>query len=199
MFNLSSVSVDDYATLLDISSLEQRRSAYKTVYHPFTANYSNTASPTKAYFTSANTTLNQIDSLTMLFDVLSKRDFLVRYFGLNSTHNPLINSPLYSPSYTNPIVLQLKLASNYSHSNKYSLSFTNSLKTRRYFYDDYSSLNAYKNAILEQDDVATLRSPYQPMRKGIVNMIRIQADKAVAMPTDTRLQILAVSKDIIHS
>lgn len=37
------------------------------------------------------------------------------------------------------------------------------------------------------------------MRKGIVNMIRIQADKAVAMPTDTRLQILAVSKDIIHS
>lgn len=199
LFNLSSVSVDDYMTLLDISSLEQRRSVYKTVYHPFTANYSNTASPTKAYFTSANTTLNQIDSLTMLFDVLSKRDFLVRYFGLNSTHNPLVNSPLYSPSYTNPIVLQLKLASNYSHSNKYSLNFTNSLKTRRYFYDDYSSLNSYKNAILEQDDVATLRSPYQPMRKGIVNMIRIQADKAVAMPTDTRLQILAVSKDIIHS
>lgn len=42
-------------------------------------------------------------------------------------------------------------------------------------------------------------SQYQPLKKGIVNMIRIQADKAVAMPTDTRLQILAVSKDIIHS
>ena len=44
-----------------------------------------------------------------------------------------------------------------------------------------------------------LVSQYRPLRKGIVNMIRIQADKAIAMPTDTRLQILAVSKDIIHS
>lgn len=43
------------------------------------------------------------------------------------------------------------------------------------------------------------KSQYQPLRKGIVNMVRIQADKAVAFPTDTRLQILAVSKDIIHS
>jgi hypothetical protein len=32
-----------------------------------------------------------------------------------------------------------------------------------------------------------------------MNMIRIQADKAVAMPIETRLQILALSKDIIHS
>lgn len=46
---------------------------------------------------------------------------------------------------------------------------------------------------------SSVKSQYQPMRKGIVNMIRIQSDKAVAMPTDTRLQILAVSKDIIHS
>lgn len=45
----------------------------------------------------------------------------------------------------------------------------------------------------------TSKSQYVPLKKGIVNMIRIQADKAIAMPTDTRLQILAVSKDIIHS
>jgi heme/copper-type cytochrome/quinol oxidase subunit 2 len=44
-----------------------------------------------------------------------------------------------------------------------------------------------------------LKSQYQPLRKGITNMIRIQADKAIAMPIETRLQILAVSKDIIHS
>lgn len=44
-----------------------------------------------------------------------------------------------------------------------------------------------------------LVSQYQPLRKGIANMIRIQADKAIAMPVETRLQILAVSKDIIHS
>jgi heme/copper-type cytochrome/quinol oxidase subunit 2 len=33
----------------------------------------------------------------------------------------------------------------------------------------------------------------------MANMIRIQNDKAVAMPVDTRIQFLTVSKDIIHS
>ena len=37
------------------------------------------------------------------------------------------------------------------------------------------------------------------MRKGMANMIRIQSNTAVAMPTETRIQILTVSKDIIHS
>lgn len=43
------------------------------------------------------------------------------------------------------------------------------------------------------------KSQYKHMRKNISNMIRIHADKAVAMPIDTRIQILTVSKDIIHS
>ena len=42
-------------------------------------------------------------------------------------------------------------------------------------------------------------SQYDSFRKGVANMVRIQADKAVAMPVDVRLQVLAVSKDIIHS
>ena len=33
----------------------------------------------------------------------------------------------------------------------------------------------------------------------MANMIRIQNDKAVSMPVDTRIQFLTVSKDIIHS
>lgn len=180
-------------------ALEQTSNTFKTTYHPFTANYSNTSSPTRAYFTSATTTSNQIDALTTLFDILTKRDFLIRYVLPSKLNTSLLNSPSYAPSFTNPLVLQLKLASNYSFDNKYTLNPLTKLSTKRYFYNDYSPYSMYKNAILEQDDVSTLRSPYQPMRKGIVNMIRIQADKAVAMPTDTRLQILAVSKDIIHS
>lgn len=43
------------------------------------------------------------------------------------------------------------------------------------------------------------KSQYRPMRKGISNMIRLQATNAVAMPTEIRLHILASSKDVIHS
>jgi hypothetical protein len=43
------------------------------------------------------------------------------------------------------------------------------------------------------------KSQYRPMKKGVVNMIRLQATNAVAMPTEIRLHILASSKDVIHS
>jgi len=43
------------------------------------------------------------------------------------------------------------------------------------------------------------KSQYRPMRKGITNMIRLQATSAIAMPTEVRLHILASSKDVIHS
>lgn len=53
------------------------------------------------------------------------------------------------------------------------------------------------------DDVQTapqlLKSQYRPMRKGITNMVRLQATSAIAMPTEMRLHILASSKDVIHS
>jgi hypothetical protein len=37
------------------------------------------------------------------------------------------------------------------------------------------------------------------MRKGVSNMIRLHATGAIAMPIEIRLQILASSKDVIHS
>jgi heme/copper-type cytochrome/quinol oxidase subunit 2 len=44
-----------------------------------------------------------------------------------------------------------------------------------------------------------LRSQYRPMKKGVTNMIRLQATGAIAMPIELRMHILASSKDIIHS
>jgi hypothetical protein len=44
-----------------------------------------------------------------------------------------------------------------------------------------------------------LRNQYRPMRKGVSNMIKLHATGAVAMPIETRLHILASSKDVIHS
>jgi hypothetical protein len=37
------------------------------------------------------------------------------------------------------------------------------------------------------------------MRKGITNMLRLHGTGAVALPIELRLQILASSRDVIHS
>jgi heme/copper-type cytochrome/quinol oxidase subunit 2 len=49
------------------------------------------------------------------------------------------------------------------------------------------------------NDYELLRNQYRPMRKGVSNMIKLHATGAVAMPIETRLHILASSKDVIHS
>jgi hypothetical protein len=43
------------------------------------------------------------------------------------------------------------------------------------------------------------KNQYRPMRKGINNMLRLHASAAVALPIELRLQILASSRDVIHS
>jgi hypothetical protein len=43
------------------------------------------------------------------------------------------------------------------------------------------------------------KNQYRPMKKGITNMVRLHATGAVAMPIEMRIQLLASSKDVIHS
>jgi len=43
------------------------------------------------------------------------------------------------------------------------------------------------------------KSQFKPLKKGITNMMRLQGTGAVAMPIEIRLQVLASSKDVIHS
>jgi hypothetical protein len=43
------------------------------------------------------------------------------------------------------------------------------------------------------------KNQYRPLKKGINSMLRLHATGAVAMPTEIRLQILASSRDVIHS
>lgn len=44
-----------------------------------------------------------------------------------------------------------------------------------------------------------LKSQYRPLKKGISSMLRLHATGAVAMPIEIRLQVLASSRDVIHS
>ena len=64
------------------------------------------------------------------------------------------------------------------------------------FYLNTTNSNFYQDT---QVAPQLLKSQYKPMRKGITNMVRLQATSAIAMPTEMRLHILASSKDVIHS
>jgi len=59
-------------------------------------------------------------------------------------------------------------------------------------------LTGYSNSSLV-NDTELLRNQYRPMKKGVSNMIKLHATGAVAMPIETRLHLLASSKDVIHS
>jgi heme/copper-type cytochrome/quinol oxidase subunit 2 len=43
------------------------------------------------------------------------------------------------------------------------------------------------------------KSQFRPLKKGITTMLRLHATGAVALPIEIRLQILASSRDVIHS
>ena len=121
---------------------------------------------------------NNINLATRLLDIFTKRDYL-RYYFLNS----------FSYSWTffdSTYVERLALLNDFfdSHSTSHS---TFSLKQELGYTEESKMFTAVKV------------SQYDSFRKGVANMVRIQADKAVAMPVDVRLQVLAVSKDIIHS
>lgn len=61
----------------------------------------------------------------------------------------------------------------------------------------YLSLNLNSNKIGNNHEL--YKSQFKPLKKGISNMLRLQGTGAVAMPIEIRLQILASSKDVIHS
>jgi hypothetical protein len=44
-----------------------------------------------------------------------------------------------------------------------------------------------------------LKNQYRPLKKGVTNMIRLQATGAIAMPIEIRMHVLASSRDVIHS
>nr|YP_010117025.1 Cytochrome c oxidase subunit 2 precursor [Euplotes vanleeuwenhoeki]QPM99239.1 Cytochrome c oxidase subunit 2 precursor [Euplotes vanleeuwenhoeki] len=113
---------------------------------------------------------NQTDTLNDLLNISSRRQYILSLLFTTKNNLNLNLTPLFTDNHVNSISL-------INHTQNLTLE------------------HLYKNSNAN----FITRNPYQPLKKGIQNMIRIQADKAIAMPTDTRLQILAVSKDIIHS
>jgi len=157
-----------------------------------------------------------------LIDILSKREYLYREFL--STKNKIISLPSYlTNSPRNPIINEIK--ANYSfidnivYNNEYSrniyynsLNFFNFIILKEIFKDYNGLLNLnrvadfifyyffdYKFLTSNNVNSELFKNQYRPLKKGITNMIRLHATGAMALPIEIRLQLLASSKDVIHS
>lgn len=98
----------------------------------------------------------------------------------------------HSSIFNTSVVYDLLSTLNYNSSGlPLNLNFlTNYLLT---YFTSYTNINTLGN------DTELLRNQYRPMKKGVSNMIKLHATGAVAMPIETRLHLLASSKDVIHS
>jgi len=161
-------------------------------------------------------------NVSNLIDILTKREYLYREFFSNN--NKIINLPFYlTNNPANPLINEVKASFLFidpiNHNNEYSrdvyfssLNFFNFtvLKSFLSTYTDFLNLNLVTNYLFyyffNNNSVNSLqynselyKNQYRPMRKGITNMIRLHATGAIAMPIEIRIQVLASSKDVIHS
>lgn len=164
---------------------------------------------------------------SVLIDLLSKREYCYRIFFLKK--NNIINLPIFlTNSPKNPLLNELKSSfmyiDNIIHRTEYSrdiyyysLNHFNYLTISSYL--SYLNLNNilnysnflnkialyFNNTFFFQNsneinkNYELLKNQYRPMKKGISNMVRLHATGAIALPIETRIQILASSKDVIHS
>jgi hypothetical protein len=76
----------------------------------------------------------------------------------------------------------------------YNINFNNICTVE---YLTYYLLNSYNWDIGKNSQL--IKNQFRPLKKGISSMLRLHATGAVAMPIEIRLQVLASSRDVIHS
>lgn len=200
------------------------KNLYFVNYHNylFMPSHSGTSSYTKLNWKPQNSIQSYHYNVNHLIDILTKREYLYREFFANN--NKIINLPFYltnSPS--NPLINEIKSSFLFidpiNHNNEYSrdvyynslnffnftvlkvflTSYSDSLNLS--FITDYLFYYFFNNNSVNslQYNSELYKNQYRPMKKGITNMIRLHATGAIAMPIEIRLQVLASSKDVIHS
>ena len=163
---------------------------------------------------------------TMLIDILTKREHLYRkYLQVNkkiinlpitltcNINNPLIDEIKASFLLNDPISYASESTRDFFYASLPFFKFmvfkdiiatlsseTSNLPINTTLINEYLffyALNARSNkpnlnAMLYKDQ-------HRPLKKGITNMLRLHGTGAVALPVEVRLQILASSRDVIHS
>jgi hypothetical protein len=139
-------------------------------------------------------------------DLLSKRESLYREYFLNkglsinlpkfllaNPQNPFLKEVKSSYPNVDPLLFSSEINKNMFFTENLNL---NLLPGFKYIFSNI--LNLDKNIKID-NNFDLYKNQYRPMKKGIVNMIRLHATSAIAMPIETRLHILTSSKDVIHS
>ena len=170
----------------------------------------------QSYFTTIN----------RLTDILSRREVLYREYFENcirvfklpqdltaSPQNPLIDEIKSSFLFFDPV----NYLTDYSRSVTYSslsyfklLYLKEFLNTLTFFtfklpinsslineYLFFYFFNGNSNKIGLNENL--YKNPNRPLRKGVSSLLRLHATGAIALPVEIRLQILASSRDVIHS
>ena len=191
-----------------------------------TYSFSGDNSYSKSTFRPQSSIQSYFINLNRLTDILSRREFLYREFFETSNNvvklpqeftanpqNPLINELKAAFLFTDPInyindysrqvtysslsyfkLIYLKEFINYTNSFLFNLPLNTSLLTQ---YLLFYFLNNNSNKIGYNEEL--YKNPNRPLRKGVSSMLRLHATGAIALPVEIRLQILASSRDVIHS
>ena len=136
-----------------------------------------------------------------LADILSKRDNL--YQSLARSKSTSLDFSFYN-SFNNKFFTEIHSILPYIHTDLPSVGASRSLlfsqlTTSLGGFEAFLGGGLFSNLQNYEQLTHSFRSQYKPMRRGITNMVRLQATNAIAMPTEIRLHILASSKDVIHS
>lgn len=195
----TSVSAKDMTSSTLNYSFSGDRANHKSTFRP--------QSSIQAYYTKLNT----------LTDLLSKREFLYRNY-FSKVYNSYAIPQNLTASPANPLIEDFKTSFLFIDPSQYTLESGKSTtyQTVNYFIPTYlkesSNIIAYVPGLSQflkdfnffntsqiGNNTELLKNPHRPMRKGVMNMLRFHATAAVALPVEVRLQILASSRDVIHS
>lgn len=165
--------------------------------------------------------------MNKLVDILTRREYLTRQ--LLEQNNLIINLPdSYIASPNNSLFKTLRSSFNFIDANLLNveqnrLNFNNNVFKTNFYISDlfhtihisqvFNNLNNYFSGFLNQfninfsrseqqtnnNNLNFMKSQFKPMKKGIANMIKIHANGSIALPIEMRIQLLASSRDVIHS
>jgi hypothetical protein len=159
-------------------------------------------------------------------DILTRREYLYRRYL--QTNKRIINLPtLLTNNVNNELINEVKtsflLASPITYSSETSRDFfytslpffkflvfksliSDLIATNQILPFNPTLINEYLFFYaLNTDSTKTnfnellYKDQHRPLKKGITNMLRLHGTGAIAMPVEVRLQILASSRDVIHS
>lgn len=196
--------------------------ATTTLYSNSTPYFTPSSSGVTSYSHSENSyTVDPISSYAVntanLIDYLTKREYLYRQLSTSyggSTYvprgltagpnNPLVHLFKTSYNFADPINTSSEgLRNNWGAVNVRHPNTLTTLVSDNIFVQVEKAFAALSNTLdMSANRTGSdymLKSQFKPLKKGISNMLRLHATGTIAMPIEMRLQILASSRDIIHS